>query len=210
MYRKAYKAKVARYKKRQAPYRAKISSRVRRLENNVEYKFRDTDSGTLAPTLAGAILLLNGLAQGNDTDDRDGDQVEFTSIQIRFQARADTAGDENMIRVMLIQDRQTNGALPDVSDVLQKVTQFAILNSPLKLTNKFRFRVLYDRICEINDSGHNGVFKSSYKKLSVKARYTGATNAITDINTNSIFSIVIGNTTDGAYNFFVRLRFTDS
>ena len=136
--------------------------------------------------------------------------MQFTSVQIKLLARAHTAGDHSLLRVMIVQDRQTNGALPAIADVLDKVTEFAIINSPLKLTNKFRFRVLCDEYIEVNDNGHDSVLLSKYVKLNVKTRYTDNTNAVTDINTNSIFVIVIGSVALGDYNWISRMRFTDS
>ncbi len=210
--RETWAQKTARYKKRQAGFKPgkTIGKRVKRLEDGVEYKFRDIDSGTLQPDIAGVVTLVNGIAQGQDTDDRDGDQVLFTSIQIKLLARAHTAGDHSLIRVMLVQDRQCNGTALTPTLVLSKVTEFAIINAPLKLTNKFRFRVLMDRYIEVNDNGHDSAILSKYIKLNVKTRYTGATNGIASITTNSIFAIIIGSVALGDYNWITRVRFVDS
>ncbi len=198
--------RAIRYRKR----RINIGSRVKRLESNIEYKFLDTPSTELSPTVAGVVTLVNGLAQGADTNQRDGDQVNFTSIQFKFLAGASAEALKNNIRFMLVQDRQPNGNALSISEVLQEDNGQDRIVSPLNLANKFRFRVLCDEQIQINGGGLAFNVVSKYMKLGVKTRYNGALGVIANINTNSIYSIVIGYAATGVYNYNIRLRFTDS
>ncbi len=205
-----YRVRIPGYKKkvfiRQKP---NIGRRVRQLESNVEYKFNDVTRAVAAPVVEGEVLLLNGIAKGSDSDEHEGDQINIVSVQYKLQGFA-AAGANNGLRFMIVQDKQANGTALAIPLVLQNNTDVQKMQSPLNLDNKFRFTVLCDKMLEYSGDGKAHVFSSAYKKVSIKTRYSDDTALIGGINTNSIFAILIGQSTGGSVTFTTRIRYTDS
>lgn len=107
----------------------------------------DATGGEADPT---TLLCLNCPAQGDGESQRDGRQINMTSIQVKgmvsIAAQADqTAGDVIPdIMIALVLDKQTNGAQLNSEDVYENPSGFATLASqPFRnLENTQRFRVL--------------------------------------------------------------------
>lgn len=210
---KGYKPKrlKAKYKpRRNVP---KLVARVKRLEkktSGIELKYRDTESGAQIPAVAGAFFLLNGIAQGDDHDDRNGDSVTMSSIQLRLLATGFPANDKNQLRVMIVQDKQPNEAIFTIADLLSRVATLENIGSYLNLNNVHRFRIISNTYITIDDDGQSSCVHSIYKKLNFKTRYSGAAGNIADINTNSLYAFVIGANALGDFHFTARLRYLDS
>ena len=104
-----------------------------------------------------AITLLNGIATGTGINGRIGSKVNLTSIQVRVTvsnpiSTSDISGGPytssgQTVRMLIVADLQSNGALPAASDILQ-VDQNAAVSvvSPMNLANRDRFRVIKDKI----------------------------------------------------------------
>lgn len=106
------------------------------------------------PTNANAnFIVLNRVNEGTSAFNRIGRRINMKSIELRFMwdwsAAVQATAVVEMYRLMLIYDRQSNGALPAVGDVisstLQNGTQKASDGSaPLNMNNRDRFLVLRD------------------------------------------------------------------
>ncbi len=202
---------LARPRRRAVRYRKRrnIVKRVRDLEVQTEKKFLDTSSGTLQPTTAGVLTLINGVVQGDTSITRDGDLVTWTSLYFQISLNAYTAGDHSNVRVLIVQDKQTNGLAITMAKLFSLTTAILNINSPLNLDNSFRYNVLCDKVFQINDNGKDNVHFKKYIKMQMRTRYNAAQAGITEITTNSIFVIVFGDVALGDYQWISRMRFID-
>jgi len=178
---------------------------------------------TLTPVnTTGSVTLLNGVATGDDFTDRDGRKILMTALQLRGIAYRDTATGQNLpdlIRIMIVEDLQANGAAPAVTDILKTAEPTSFMN----MNNRDRFKVHFDRQLPISMStvagtsalSNGGVHNISvYKKLNASVTFQGTANTIASIATSSFFLVTIGNiaagTNDSAFLWSSRIRFIDA
>jgi len=178
--------------------------------NQGEFKAVDLSTQVIAST-ASTVTLLNGIARGDEINERIGREVTLRSIQISGTAAA-TATEQNH-RVLIVYDRQTNAAALTAAQVLSAVTCYA----PRNLENRKRFKILFDRTWHINglaepDSQH--IFKF-YRRLAHPMTFNaGDAGTVADITTGSLYMVSIGTeapgATAGSVVFSSRLRYTDN
>lgn len=161
------------------------------------------------PQAGTALLLpLALVAQGVQAEQRIGNQVLWTSFQIRLTMTLGTSG-LNQCRFMLILDKMPDQALIVAADILSQ-PGLAIV-SPLNLQNNKRFRVLYDRVYSWSAGGPSAVqFLNLYKKLNHTTRYGGNGTTIDAVTSNSLWWCVFSASAAGEgapIEFVTRQRF---
>ena len=180
--------------------------------SRVEFKAVDTTVNIACDT-TGAVHLLNGIARGDDINQRIGRRVVMRSIEMRVESlvTATTGVDQNH-RVLVVFDRQTNAVALTAADVLTAVD----INSPRNLTNRSRFKIIYDNLHHLNASGESGSHKviDWYKRLWFPVTFnSGDDGTVADIQTGSMYLVVVGNRSAGAdagaVGGRVRIRYTD-
>jgi len=186
-----------------------------------ELKFVDTVTSA-AGTAAGAVTLLNGVAQGTDYNQRIGRKFTMKSIMCRFGISYGTGAAVgsvgNIVRILIFYDCQTNLNTPAVTDVLQTASYL----SPMNLNNRDRFIVICDKRFVLQSGGPNARFFKKFKFLNTAACYkSGATvGDITDITSGSIYALAYTDGEMGGDNSdptigvrmqgLIRLRYEDS
>lgn len=208
-----YKGKKKVVRRRKKVTSSALVSRVQKLERKtagVEYKYLDTTTASASLSQSPALVQLTNMAQGDGVSQRSGDSITVVSILVKAVFTTQTAGDNNFIRCLLVQDRQTNGAIATIGDVLLDASAQDNIVSPLNLDNKHRFRVLADRYFEVNDQGVNAALWHEYKKCNIKIRYDANAGDITDLSSNSLFLMTLGYGSTGDVQSIVRIRFLDS
>lgn len=202
-----------------------VTRRGRFAGQPIELKFHDLNFDDAVVAAAGAISTsLNIIAQGTTESERIGRKCTLRKIGFRFEMQlgAQTAASacNDVVRVMLVQDKQANGAVPTISGV-NGILASADYQSFNNLNNKNRFRTLMDRTYDINQKAGGGdgttedygaVIKSDafYKDLNVPIEFSGATGAITEIRSNNLILLVISKSGLATFNSKFRLRFSDS
>lgn len=184
-----------------------------------ELKTIDTIASSQSLSTAGTLILLNGVAQGDDYNTRDGRKIIMKSINLKVYVSniVNAIADGDLMRVMVLYDSQSNGAAPTAGNILQTVSALA----PMNLDNRTRFKVLFDKWQKINGFNYSGgvltagtytppLFKL-YKKLMLDVQFSGTTAAIGSISCGSIYLLVLSQTSTGAAAFDVdsRIRFTE-
>jgi len=172
-----------------------------------------TTTPNLANDSTGAILLLNGTQLGSDIDKRIARRVRMTRLEMKLQAYATaTTGLDQFCRLLVVLDKQPNGAALAITDVLENATTTGLVN----LSNRSRFTVLTDQIHYLNSSVEPNSGKAIYRALSVGATTwynSGNAGTVADITTNSLYLIAIGSlvagNTAGSVTGKVRLYFYD-
>lgn len=176
----------------------------------VEKKFIDS-TVAVAALLAPSLLLVNGVATGTDFNSRIGREILMHSLYMRL-TYSNTVDQTAGLRIMLVYDKQPNGVLPNITDVITT----ADLMSPNNLNNKDRFITISDKIRYINTAGERGAFHQKYKKLRVSTTFSGTTAAIGSISTGAVYVILIpillttgAATANFTVGYTIRSRFTD-
>lgn len=177
---------------------------------------------TATPSVANAgIFLLNGVAQGDDYNNRIGREVTFRSIYVRAQNYLNvTTPTPVTLRWLIFWDKQTNGANIVFTDVLNDLgsTAAAVDDTSMNnLTNRDRFVIVYDKVIDMNPGNtaeQYFKFMKKYRSCNVKTVYSGTGNTVAAIQTNALWLMVISNQPVGSgvlpnMNIRVRLRFED-
>jgi len=179
-----------------------------------EFKSVDVNlNGACDTTAGGRMVLLNGMARGDDISGRNGREVVMKSIEAKFNlyVTAGTGVDQTH-RVVIFYDRQANGAAPVMLDVLSAATAYA----PRNLENRRRFKIIYDRTVPLNASAEAGSHKvlRFYRRLNHPTTFNaGNAGTVADITTGSFYMLFYGNiaagATAGAATGACRMRYED-
>lgn len=174
-----------------------------------ELKFNDV---LFNPTIAGTQVFsgptsLSTLSLGTDATNRIGRKVVWTKIIVRhFYNNAGAAA----VRLMIVYDKQPNGALPAITDVLLSDT----FTSNNNLNNRDRFITILDEIIggEQGDALIGaGLFT---RKINLETIFnSGNTGTISDIQSGSIFVMAAAAPSSSANSTAlvtrIRLRYLD-
>lgn len=176
-------------------------------------------------TVTGAIVLLNGIAQGTDYNARIGRMGFWKTITMRL--KFGPANEVNygvplaqFVRVLLVVDAQPNGVVMTAAQLLQTPSTQAMAN----LDNRNRFTILMDKLIKIDPltsgatptAGYRGpALVKVYKKMSLTTTYSQTTATIGSIASNALYLVLLGDNaststaTSIACYGSIRLRFTD-
>lgn len=189
-----------------------------------EWKFTDQTTGALEVCTTATLTLLNGLAPGNSASQRIGSKVSWMSMEAYIQIFAHaTTGIDNKCRLLVVLDKQPNGAAPGaITDILQT----ADFLSPRNLANRKRFKIMWDKrlyVGNVLNAAGTGTAIPNFRlfKIYKKFKYplqtdfnAGVAGTVADIATNSLYFCTLGNTATGATTAtcsgYFRLRYTDS
>ncbi len=197
-----------------------------------ELKFHDIEwNEAAADQSAGVIsntssLVLIGQATTEST--RIGRKAVIHSIGWRAQLKLASISGAGLqpahtVRMILVQDKQCNGAAPAVSgdSGLLESANYQSFNS---LANKGRYKVMFDKVFTFNPTAAagNGTANDTapvvrnftfFKKCNVPIEYSGVANpsVIAEVRTNNIFGILISDlaTTVMTLDSKFRFRFSD-
>lgn len=182
-----------------------------------EKKFWDTGL-TIAEVPTGMqIHNLTVVAQGNGESQRIGRKITIRDINVRYTLRmfpSVSAFAGNVIRIMIVQDRQTNGTEFAPGDLLEDND----LHSFRNLANSGRFKVLWTTTIDlsatagVSDTGYAANAKSVIVnlKVNIPMEYDGVSGAIGTVRSNNIYfttQTLIGE--EFIANGNARIRFTD-
>ena len=181
---------------------------IKRLVFN-EQKFYDQAGTAIINNGGGNFVACNNLSQGDDASTRTGNGVGNKSITIRVNGvwNVLSANPMHNLRVMLVKDKQPNGAFPSAATFLQNVS----FQSGVKDSSLARFKILYDKTMAISQYGPGGMNFKISKRLKDFTKYSGNAGTIADIQTNAYWLYLIS---DQAANgpsvqYNVRYKFSD-
>jgi len=175
---------------------------------NVEYKNKEV--GTSAtPTTTGSLILLNGLAEGDDYSNRDGRSIRFKSIQMSLATVLNGSASTTRIRWALILDRDASNTVNSASIYSNEYASFR------NLDNRRRFTFLKEG--HFTQGIYNGAPSTKiidyYRKIDIKTIYDDSNNGdITDIRTNALYLYLWSDqaTNTPTVGITTRLRFIDN
>lgn len=166
----------------------KTKKTVKRINQSVkqELRFIDTSLSTVNVTTTPTFILLNGMAPGDNNGNREGTSIMMKMLSLKFSMYAgDTAG--NVFRVVIIYDKQPNGAQMPEADV------FASVGDPTSLrfwNSRQRYTFVYDKTFALDINRPTQV--KIVKRLNKPVKFgTGGTNGISDITKGSLYAFII-------------------
>jgi len=204
------------------PTNKNLSKRIRKIEDNQELKWKDTDIDVVPlannPGTA-QVILLNGLTQGDTSTTRDGSLVSFTSIQCRAEITSLNSTTSGFVyRILVVRDSQANAAAPLATQILDDSGFGQLMFAPYSRLELGRFKIVYDKMGHFNHFIANTVYHVPIKfkkKLSSKTNYgRGNAGTIADIVKNSYYMILLsdqplGGTSTPIITASVRMYFKD-
>lgn len=180
---------------------------------NVEFKHHDVKATIQAISDTPLIVELTNISQGDTDTTRVGAQIKLSQLNIKLDAIINSSASPTFLRVMLIKDKQTNQLPYAASDLLEDISISDSIVSPLNLHNKFRFRVLYDRVYTLSAAGGEPLrYFQINKILNDKIRYDASSGTIGDLTSTSYSLLLVSNqpVNTPAVTFFSRVRYVDN
>lgn len=157
------------------------------------------------------IVALNLCATGSDYTNRNGRKIIMEEVSVLGIVRpVDATAQPTLARLLLVFDRQTNGALPAITDILDASTSISSWN----LNNRDRFEILEDISWPLTESNvrplvyiHDVCYALNHTTV-----YGGTGAAITDVQSGSLLLVTVGDDSAvnaGIFKFTTRVRFYD-
>ncbi len=189
-----------------------LTRKVNRIAKSVvmkERKFVDTQIVNTAMAATGTITQLTNLAQGLTDVTRIGNKVTVVGVYLSYMQNSNITTNT---RVLLVQDKQTNGAIYTAGDLLQDATAQDIIVSPKNADFNRRFRCFIDKNYSFSVNCAGTRFYKKFIKMNIPMRYDANVGDITDLQSSSL-SLFVATETAGAAvvnTVFCRVYYIDS
>ncbi len=165
---------------------------------------------------AGALFLINGIAQGTDFFERIATTVVLKTIQLKMVFRVSQASQvlSTVYSMDLIWDFQANGVAPAITDIYDSISPFSFR----ALATRRRFRVLYSTgpfiLGEASSPNQPDSFAwQVFINLKAQTTYEGGSNLIASLGTGACWIVI---RTDGvtpqvlhSFSGESRVRYTE-
>ncbi len=193
-------------------------------DTSPELKFFNTVISLDPVTTTGTVTQsINLIPQGVTESTRVGRKCVIKSILMKYECflgetdAAVTFQPNDSFRMLLVLDKQCNGAGPAVLDILE-TAEFRGFN---QISNKGRFRILKDFQVSLNyqcgASDGAGVVSAAgyersysfYKKLNIPLEFSSTTGAISEIQSNNLVLLLISLNGVAGFASRIRIRYTD-
>ncbi len=198
---------------------------IKRRQKSNEWKFGSFSNNDAVVSTTGTVQIqMFTFPLGTKDTERIGRKITLTSMQVRFlltlPVTALLGETADVVRVIILHDKQANGAFPAVADILFSPD----IQSFKNLDNTKRFRTLYDRTIPINIQC--GVFDSTsgielikmgenmktwkiFRKLNIPIHYDGDAGTIGDIVSNNIVMLYISESGNVGLQATNQFRYLD-
>ena len=196
------------YRRKYLPRSANTYSAFQKSSGIERKNIDDSSAKWTTAVTTWTISVLNDVAQGSSAITRIGRKILMKSILVQGSLTNSNA----FGRILIVYDRQPNGALPAATDVLTSNTMMAVQN----LDNRDRFIILADIFPYAQDESLAGEINGApmcykrYIKCNLETVYGGNAGTIADINSGSI--IMMTNCNGGTVaneSGIQRIRFVD-
>lgn len=184
-----------------------------RTDGEMNYVGIAGDLGPIAHPQDSGALLLNGIARGSSRSDRLGIEALITQIEMTLQFQRNDGADRDQtdfVRWMIVKDRQPNGALPLIADILEfppaSTDEVMLLASYANLNQKKRYRIVHEGIL-LFDFAHQVKQVNRRFKFKLKTEYTGDNATITNLTSNGLFLFVMADKNANEMGVALHLQF---
>jgi hypothetical protein len=198
-----------------------------------EYKFKDvadTGNALVAGTPQVISSTIVSVDQNDGVSGRDGRLIKLKhlnmKIHVAWTADSDAAtfaAQGGRVRLVLVKDKQANGAAPQWTDVFTSNANDDTTDFP-KLENERRFRILRDVIIQPSAFCSGGGFdgsttdvdaagRDSYHvwnmKFNTPIEYLDTGNGVADIASNNLVLLAAAEGTNATLDMYSRIRYED-
>jgi len=215
--------------KRRGASRDRSQSRTPNVRKIIQasHERKNADLVVSGSTLSGTAYtpyLLNAINQGSAGNNRTGREVALESLRVSIELANAPANTGDLVRILIIEDHECRGVAAGTADVLTNNT-FGVeqLLSSYNFDNvPTRFKILADRLYAltptVSTSATNAAWNAPlvhdviHVPLKGRTHYYNTTgNGISDIDSNSIYLLVMGQATanEADFSFDSRLVFRD-
>lgn len=182
-----------------------------------------TSSLPIVSTAAGAepaaaftgITELNDITQGAAVYQRVGTKVVLKSVEVGGVLQIIDEDDTHtgQVRLMVVYDRQPNGAFPTMASILSdNVTGAPAYLTCMNIANRSRYLILRDQLFDIDIGGHGQTqtFKI-YTKCSLDSEYGATAGTIGDLTTGALYLVMFAMSAGDVelYSMHSRVRYLD-
>jgi len=188
------------------PYLIKSVRLLKQLVNSEEHYIDIASNATYNNT--GTIVYLSSVAVGDTDVTRTGNKVLFKDIIFRFNLYGNNAQPNTTTRVILFIDKENDGVLPNVTDVLMSASPLA----PVNINFSKRYVILKTWLVTFSNTGKNDFSSKCYKILNFHGNWDGTSNTIADAKENQIFALILSDTSSSnpGYSLYSRIKFYDN
>jgi hypothetical protein len=182
------------------------------LNSRVEHKHFTTVVASANYVVAGAVASMSTpIILGSNSNERDGAQIKPETLKVRWMSQNSSATALSQARLIVFQDRQANGAIAAVTDVLATAEVNSQYSPVIQMEQK-RFRILCDKTMDLNPyvAGPAIHTMELVLKPSGPITYNGTTNAATAQGKNAINYLLIGTAVTSQYVLSYDVGYTDS
>lgn len=174
-------------------------------KDQAEIRYKDVVATTQTVSTSGAFSLLNGMTTGDIDGTHEGSASNMKSVQ---ETIAFTVADaSNIIRRIILWDKEPKGAAPTLAEVLQDaVTQPTY--SPRNWINRDRFQFLKDDLFILNTTNSVVSSKLYLKMKGKKTIYATSAIDITGIASGALYALLVSDSnvsTHPGYNAYWRV-----
>jgi len=194
-----------------------LSKRVANLNSLIKEaeEIKNYDTNTVTTTLGWDFLTvqsLNGvIAQGNAVNNRSGDEIDITGLDVRYWVTNNSTSFLGLVRVLIFVDQEN--VLP-VSQVLDGTTRVNTANAPLSFYNRSyrdKFTILYDKTHSLDITENSQYVERVHIPLKLEVKFAPG---LTTVLKNMVKIAFIGNqavaTANLAYAMCSRIYYKDS
>lgn len=196
-----------------------------------EVKWFDQYYSSVNASTTGTIILLNGTGQGLNVNARIANRIHLKKTHLKyFIGDNGVPVTDSIVRVMVVYDREADGALPSVfggqtTNSILDNTSVASSLSFQNPNNRDRYTILYDKSTEMVHNALQAVSgttsialprwknKSKMIPLDSFTQYNASGAGVTEINSGALYLVVMSNIISGSnapiMTFNNRLYFTD-
>lgn len=177
--------------------------------HGAELKSVEVGAGAQECSTTAVITLINGVATGDDINNRDGRKFTMKSILVRGTINVGATPTGAAYRWMIVYDKQANGAAPVIGDILNVSSMLGCNN----LSNRDRFIIIADKTGFLEATGTIVRTIKKFINCNLETVCSGTTNGIASIATGSLFLVTLGNLATGVtapnLNVLTRVRFVE-
>ncbi len=175
---------------------------------NTEVKCVDT-LATENSTTTATLDLLNGMTQGNANGNRSGQSVKCENVDLRFVCTIAAAAVTSFVRVLVVMDKQANGAVFAIGSLLNATT----VVSHYTVGSQNRFVVFFDETFAMDANGQQCLTKVVRLNDNSHTEYgTGNAGTIADINSNSLYLVHLSDQVANpvSIQYYIRYWYVDN
>ncbi len=176
---------------------------------NTEIHNSDSSQSGQASSSTASFNLLNGTTTGDAVNNRSGQSVKANGISLRYYVVGNASANWIAGRIMVVYDKQANGAIFAIGDLLNATTPVSMRT----VGNQMRFLVLYDKNYVLSWNGNSSIIEDVNIPCQNHTEYnTGTAATVADIVTGSIYLIHFTDqaTNTAAMTWYSRYWFVDN